>query len=54
MNVFPIIQKIFDDNNIHYSIVKKERQIMVKMPVQENVFAILFEYSPQHSEIQNT
>ncbi len=38
MNVFPIIQKIFDDNNIHYSIVKKERQIMVKMPVQENVF----------------
>lgn len=38
MNVFPIIQKIFDDNNIHYSIVKKERQIMVKMPVRENVF----------------
>lgn len=38
MNVFPIIQKIFDDNNINYSIVKRERQIKVEMPAREIVF----------------
>lgn len=38
MNVFPIIQKIFDYNNINYSIVKRERQIKVEMPVREIVF----------------
>ena len=38
MNVFPVIQKLFDDNDIHYSIVKKEKQIKVEMPVREIVF----------------
>ena len=38
MTVFPIIQKIFDDNNINYSIVKREKQIKVEMPVREFVF----------------
>ena len=38
MNVFPIIQKIFDDNNIHCSIVKREKQIKVELPVREIIF----------------
>ena len=38
MNVFPILQKIFDDNNINYSIVKREREIKVEMPAGEIVF----------------
>lgn len=38
MNLFAIVQKIFNHNNINYSIIKKDKKIKVEMPVQESVF----------------
>lgn len=38
MSIFTIVQKIFDDHHINYSVVKKDRKIKVNTPVQETIF----------------